>query len=206
MGAPLTGIFGRGETAYGGRTIDANNLLFGNQIGMVRTFDDQAPNSSGATAGVAAAALSPLVVTCILLRNKTGGTLLPKQPVLFSGTVVGETGATVTQSATPNVHFAIVDEYLPAAGVPANDVFWAVIKGPTTALFTTVSVAKAAGGLYVQPSATDNGKLDFTTLAPGSATIAMNAALYGGTAVTEGAIADAATQARIHIVRNRFGQ
>lgn len=195
-------LFPRGSTFYNGGTIDSNNLLGGNILGQLRMFPDKNPSPTSTSPN---SSTSNLQVTCIALRNKIGSALLPGQAVLFSTTTTGETGATITQTGTPNVLFGIVDEYLPAAGVPSNDIFWCVIKGPTTALMTTVSGAKAAGQLAVQPSASDNGKLDFTTTTYSTATIAANAAIYGNNAFTEGALADQATSARVILNKGFHG-
>lgn len=184
----------RGQTMYNGDTIDSANLKFANQVGQVRMFPDVTPSTKVLNSG--------LQVVCVLLRNKHSAALTPGQACLFSTTVTGETGAPV--SALSQLFF-IVDEYLPAAGVPVNDVFWGVVRGPTTANIVTNSGAKTAGQLAVE-SSTTAGKLDFSVLTPGNATVAQLAAFYGYLAFTEGAIADAATTARIFINRNFYGQ
>ena len=151
----------RGSTYYNGRTIDTNDLAPSQKIvGQIRTFDDVNPTTMVTN--------SNLPVTCILLRNKHSVALTPGQAIRFSTTVDGESGAPC-DAATQL--FAIVDEYLPAAGVPVNDLFWAVIGGPCTANMVTVAGAKTAGQLAVGPSTTA-GKLDFTSLTPGNATVA----------------------------------
>lgn len=189
--------FGRGETAYGiGGTIDSSNLLFAELLGASVSFQDDNPTTKAKN--------SQAQVLCVAMRNKTGGALLPGDVVLFSGTTFGETGATVTQSASPNVFAGVVDEYLPAAGCPNNDVCWIVVRGPTTAKITTKSGAAAAGGLVLMPSATNNGKLDFIDTTPDDDAEAMNQAIYGNF-VSEGAIADLATTARVFVTRNPFG-
>lgn len=194
MGYDLSNTMPRGQTMYNGDSIDSNNLRYGNQIGLVQTFFDINPTTGAKNSG--------LPVTCILLRNKIGSALLPKQAVLFSATVIGETGATVTQSATPNVFCAIVDEYLPAAGVPSNDCFWGVIKGPTTALLTTSS--GTVGGQLYMPSGTDNGKLNVIDPTPDNDLAAMNQAIYA-LAVGIGTIASGATEGRVCLRGNWLG-
>lgn len=199
MSRELSIPFARGETGYSGDTIESPVTRFAQQLGQVRGFDDWNPNLNVVNTN--------LQVVCILLRNLTGGALLPSQAVLFSATTPSTgTGATVTQTGTQNVFFGIVDEYLPAAGVPNNDVFWLVIKGPTTALMTTVSGAKTAGQLAVWASGTDNGKLDFTPTTAATAIIGQNQATYGQNAFTLGAIANGATSARVILNRNFLGQ
>jgi hypothetical protein len=185
----------RGETGYGGETIDSNNLLFGDQIGGVRAFPDINPSTGVVNSG--------LETVAMLCRNKIGSALLPGQAVLLSATVIGETGATVTQTGTPNVFFGIVDEYLPSAGVPANDIFWLVLRGPTTPLITT-SGGVSAGQLFI-PSGTNNGKLDIIDATPDDSLEAMNQAIYA-TAVAIGTIASGATSARLCLRGNMYGQ
>ena len=185
--------FGRGETFYAGRTIDASSLQGDDFLGITRTFNDINATTRTKNTG--------LYCVAVLLRNLSGGTLFAKEAIQFSGTVPAQ--ATSGKTSAANQLFAVVDEYLPAIGVPANDIFWAVVKGPTTAKFVTVSGAKSAGQLLVGSSSTA-GKLDFISTSPGSATIAQNAAVYGR-AFTEGAIANAAEEARVYLTSPFFG-
>ncbi len=145
---------------------------------------------------------SELEVVAMFCRNVTGGALLPGSAVLLSATVVGETGATVTQTGTPNVDFGIVDEYLPAAGVPDDDCFWLVLRGPVLANISSSSGVSA--GQRFMPSAADNGKLDVIDPTPDDSLEAMNQAIYA-TAVAIGTIAAAATTGRVCLQRNRYG-
>lgn len=59
------------------------------------------------------AVLSNEVVTCVAVRNVTAAAVLPGT----NQTVAGYKG--------------VVDEYLPAAGCPVNEIYWLVIDGPT---------------------------------------------------------------------------
>lgn len=189
----------RGTTGYAGNSVpNASALQFQAQLGQVREFQDVNPDPNATTLTTK----TNLRVVCILLRNTTGSALLPKDVIKIDPTDPSRVAS--AKSSAANQHIAVVDEYLPAAGVPDDDVFWAVIKGPTTAKFATVSGAKPAGGLPVGSSATA-GKLDFTTEAPGSATIAQQGSIYGAEAFTEGAIADQATEARVYLNDKFFG-
>lgn len=187
--------FGRGETGYNGVVPNANALLFEEILGTIKNFPDRNPITN--------ADLTGLQVTCILLRNTTGAALLPKDVIKLDGT--RPTKDASAKSTAANQLFAVVDEYLPAGGVADDDVFWAVIKGPTTAKAVTVSGAQAAGQLAVGTSGTA-GKVDFTPTSAASAIIAQNQAAYGHRAFTEGAIANNATEYRIYINNNFFGQ
>lgn len=194
MGVELSIPIERGQTGYGGSTPDASNLRFANQIGQIRVFPDQGPDGTQ---------YSGLQVTAMLCRNLIGANLLPKQPVLLSATAIGNTGPTVTQSASPNVFFGIVDEYLPAAGVVDDDVFWLVLKGPTTALIE--SSGGVSGGQLFMPSASNNGKLDIIDPTPDNDLEAMNQAIYA-LAAAIGTIASGATEARVCLRGNQYGQ
>lgn len=67
------------------------------------------------------------------VRNSSGIALLPKRIARY------KTGTNHTEvdgyTATTAQYFAgIVDEFLPAAGVPANDIFFITVKGPSLCL------------------------------------------------------------------------
>jgi hypothetical protein len=59
------------------------------------------------------AVLSNEIVTCVAVKNTTAAAVLPGT----LQTVAGYAG--------------VVDEYLPAAGCPVNEIYWLVIEGPT---------------------------------------------------------------------------
>ena len=77
-------------------------------------------------------------VTCICLKNTTGAALTKGKLVKFD-----VTGSASAVAAAADYQVAVVDEYLPSGGVAANDVFWGVIRGPTTVASTGTI---AAGG------------------------------------------------------------
>lgn len=123
-------------------------------IGTRKEFRDEDPRT-----GVL---LSNRAVECIAVRNVSGGALLPGQVVhfragasgtQFSGGVLGEvvaTSNTTTPSNAAAALFGIVDEYLPAAGAPNNEIFWVVVRGPsaprkTTGAGTAISAGDQVG-------------------------------------------------------------
>jgi hypothetical protein len=116
----------RGRTWYNGDTIDANNLggvLF---EGTVAVF----PNRSAKTGVAPWSRRAPDEVVAVLVRNVSGVNLLPGMMVTwaagyFKKRVDGYSRTTAVWVA------GVVDEHLPAAGVPTNDLFWLVVKGPT---------------------------------------------------------------------------
>jgi hypothetical protein len=85
--------------------------------GFEKFFMDQDPKTSEF--------FSNRPVGCVALRNASGGVLLPGDVVTFLLT-------DATAKAVPtDAQAAVVDEYLPAAGVAVNGIFWGVISGPT---------------------------------------------------------------------------
>ena len=142
--------FGRGQTL--GVTVklyEAENGDGSTVIGTRKEFRDEDPKTGQL--------FSNRPVECIAVKNKTGSALLPGAVVRFkaaatsgqfSGGILGEVDATATAS---DVLLGVVDEYLPAAGVAADEVFWLVTRGPSTVTKTATSVS--AGAAY-GPSAT----------------------------------------------------
>lgn len=68
-------------------------------------------------------------VICILVRNKSGISLLPGRVCVWKS---GKEGLQVDGYTTVDSAKAagIVDEWLPSTGVANNDLFWLVVKGP----------------------------------------------------------------------------
>jgi hypothetical protein len=143
--------FGRGQTLgvtvkmYEAESGDGSTI-----IGVRKEFRDENPRTGEL--------LSNRPVECIAVKNVSGGALLPGQVVKFkaaatsgqfSGGILGEVDATATTAnALPaaNGLVGVVDEYLPSAGVPNNEVFWLVVRGPATVVKSSTSVS--AGAAY----------------------------------------------------------
>ena len=66
---------------------------------------------------------------CILVRNASGRTLLPKMTVTWKAGFVG-TRVDGFSAIESGVVAGVVDEWLPATGVADNDLFWLAVKGP----------------------------------------------------------------------------
>ncbi len=123
----------RGKTYLTGpnRTADSTGTVSKAIEGIVKVFKDldygssytptKAPRSGGE-------------VTCILVRNASGVALLPKMAVTWKANNRGKQVDGYADFAPDRAIAGIVDEWLPAAGCPANDYFWLVVKGPTLAL------------------------------------------------------------------------
>jgi hypothetical protein len=149
------------------------------------------------------------MVTVRLVRNDSGGVLLPKRLAMFSE-AAGEYGGVVDRYvATLAARGYPVDEFLPAAGVPDGAYFYIVVKGPatvvtpdtTTAFNGDISIGEAivaastgatnntTGGraaAQVTTGATDTSSYDF----------AINAAMNVVGRALEGLTADAANTAK----------
>lgn len=179
--------FGRGQTL--GVTLTMYEATDPNAgvtiIGTRKEFRDENPRT-----GVL---LSNRPVECIAVKNVSGGTLTAGQVVKFkaaatsgqfSGGILGEVDATATTTnATPaaNGLVGIVDEYLTAA-VPANEVFWLVVRGPATV--TKTSTAVSAGDAY-GTSATAGSAAAHTA---GTTTLIGYAIETAGTGTTSGRV------------------
>jgi hypothetical protein len=99
-------------------------------------------------------------VRCRCVRNVAAAALLPKRLVTFQKSGVYYGARVDGYLTTVGDRGFPVDEFLPAAGVPVNDLFWIVVRGPATVL---------------------------TDLASLGATITVGDAVLGQTAVTSGA-------------------
>lgn len=139
-GFPRGQTLGVTKTYYDAQVGDGANLL-----GVHKVFADTDPQSGQI--------LSNETVECICVKNTTGAALLPKTLVRFSPTAIL---TSVDQGAIDSdVRIGVVDEYLPAAGAPDNEVLWVVVKGPTTV--TTDGNAISAGAA-VSASAASAGQ------------------------------------------------
>jgi hypothetical protein len=119
--------FGRGQTLG----VDATQ---GDSVkGTQKTFLDSDPRTNNA-----GKFLSNRPVTCLAMRNTSGGVIQGGTAVSFSGTdIIGSFSAAAADSTGL---VGIVDEYLPASGVKANDICWVVVSGPV-AIATSATVA-----------------------------------------------------------------
>jgi len=113
---------------------------------------------------------------CIAVRNTSGIALLPKRVVRLAGSGTALFGAADGYAAVANEPFCgVVDEFLPAAGVANNDVFWVTVDGPTE-----VSVALSGSDVAVRSA------LSVITAATSGATTAGRVTLSPLTAATTG--------------------
>jgi hypothetical protein len=134
--------FARGQTL--GVTVtmyEAENGDGSNVVGTRKVFRDEDPKTG--------ALKSNRTVECIAVKNTSGSALLPGAVAKFKDAAILSEVDGLAVAATTLM--GVVDEYLPAAGVPNNEVFWLVVRGPSTVTKTATSVS--AGASY-GPSAT----------------------------------------------------
>lgn len=144
--------FDVGKTFYGGGTIDATALGGEHLLGKEYLVPDDNPSNGKSRTG----RLRKLRI----VRNTSGAALLPKRLVSFS-TVAGEFGGYVDGYADViNERSFPVDEYLAAAGVPDDDLFYIVIEGPAVVKTSLAGDAQnniALGDIVVAATAVTSG-------------------------------------------------
>lgn len=168
------GLPRRGQTylkGATGRTITSTDAA---QIeGATKLFDDVAPGQASG----AKARRSNRQTLCILVRNASGIALLPKRIARWKS---GQRGKQVDGYTTTTAAEAagVIDEHLPASGVPANDLFWLAVKGPS--LILTSLAGDAENVISVDDT------LVALTAATSQATTAGRAITWGLTATSTG--------------------
>lgn len=136
--------FERGMTFYNGGTIDANNLGGVQHEGKIWEFEDL--DYSNTSVG-AKKQRSGRMVKCMCVRNVSGIALLPKRLAgIYTAGADGKyaLGRVAGYTTTTNERGYPIDEFLPAAGVPANDLFWVVVEGPAMCI---TDLAAGAGNV-----------------------------------------------------------
>lgn len=142
--------FERGATFHDGDTVPSTEATYGgkNIEGKEYTFEDVAPIGVTKTP-------TGRPVRVKVVRNVSGVALKPGRLVKFSAasTAPHETrveGYCVALSDRPA---GVVDEYLPAAGVPNNDLFYIVVGGPTKVTQGATTGAAVTPGQRLVPIA-----------------------------------------------------
>jgi hypothetical protein len=127
--------FARGQTL--GVTVtmyEAENGDGSTVVGIRKVFRDEDPKTG--------ALKSNRTVECIAVKNTSGSALLPGAVAKFKdAAILSEVDGLAT---TSTALMGIVDEYLPSAGVANNEVFWLVVRGPSTVTKTATSVSAGA--------------------------------------------------------------
>ncbi len=131
MSDNISGMPNRGRTYLTGpnRTADTTATSTKSIVGLTKTFADLDYSVNPALSR------SQNQVVCMLVRNSSGISLLPKRCVSWKTGLRGKEIDGYTEAAGGDAAVAgIVDEWLPAAGVANNDYFWLTVKGPTLAV------------------------------------------------------------------------
>jgi len=130
--------FERGTTFYNGGTIDTADLpthLEGREF-VVNDIDPASSTNGTKTARTGKK------VRLRIVRNSSTIALLPKRLVKYD-TSAGALGGRVDgyTTVTADDWAGVVDEFLPSAGVPANDYFYIAVAGPTNCLMPLSNLA-----------------------------------------------------------------
>jgi hypothetical protein len=140
--------FQPGATFGNGNTVAATD---GAQYeGKEYVFEDVAPNSPTGTFR------TNRYITRRIVRNNSGGALLPKRlgKLSVAGAASQDGGSKVDgYTASPADTGFPIDEYLPAAGVAANDLFYVVTNGPALITSDASGATNFAVGQVVVPGA-----------------------------------------------------
>lgn len=116
------------------KAYDAENGDGSNVVGTRKVFRDENPKTGALN--------SNRTVECIAVKNTSGSALLPGSVAKFKdAAILSEVDGLAT---TSTALMGIVDEYLPAAGVPDGEIFWLVVRGPSTVTKTSTSVSAGA--------------------------------------------------------------
>lgn len=149
--------FARGETYYNGGIIDPSDPLgLGgvNLEGREYLFEVNAPDDP------VGADPSGRQVRVKVVRNKSGVNLLPKRIARYRTNSDSplETAIDSYTTGVGDVPAGVIDEFLPAAGVPPNDLFYIVLAGPTQVITEDTGAVAVAIGTILVP-ATGTGSL-----------------------------------------------
>jgi hypothetical protein len=133
--------FARGETYFNGTTPDLTVFSYPiNLAGKEYVFEVDSPD------GYDQGDPSGRLVRCRIVQNLSGGAMLPGRLARHQITDPLECYTDGYFYATGDQLAGVVDELLPAAGVPANDFFWVVVEGPTKVQTVSSGFAAIAQG------------------------------------------------------------
>ena len=181
--------FARGETFANGNLeiLNAANGPYGlggvNLEGKEFLFEPNADGQGGTSYGLLGPDPNGRPIRVKVVRNVSGISLKPKRLVRYQIATAGinlETRVDGYTFAVADVPAGIVDEFLPAAGVPDQDLFYIVVSGPTIGTsMATGTPAINHGDILVPGSGTaknnnDSGRLDSQSLAGATTTLGAN--------------------------------
>ena len=176
MGMFDLNVIKRGATIHGPVATITAAMIAGvaDRVGAEKWFNDENPGSP--------VTRSKRRTLCRLVKNASGINLKPGRLVRFK---LGTSGCEVDgyTHAIGQGDYAVVDEFLPSAGVRANDLFWVVLRGPVLAITNTAGDATGSisqGSLVMAATAassqndTNAGRVSvFSVASPTDATVAL---------------------------------
>jgi hypothetical protein len=143
-------LIARGSTYHNGDTIDSADLGGHNLEGKEYVFEPNVPIDSTANPDPSGRATRTKIV-----RNVSGVSLKPGRIVKYQAASTAPFGCRVDGYAitTSDLVAGVVDEFLPAAGVPNNDLFNLVIDGPSKILSGATTAVAITYGDRLVPAA-----------------------------------------------------
>lgn len=201
--------FARGETWYGllpNPAIDAtDNTTLGGVNYEGREYVFEANSQAEGQANPATQEDTGRAVRVRVVRNVSGIALKPGRIAHYKATAPGETRVDGYTFAVGDRPAGIVDEFLPAAGVPNNDLFYLVVDGPTKVKQLSASAAILVIGSVLVPGAgtsatnDDAGRVDLQSLAGATTVLGANLQNALGYAdVASNSVEDALIAAIVH--------
>ncbi len=163
-------LFGRGGYQTQASDQSDTNMPFAGVLGRFWEFDDLLWNTG---ANGPPDRRSSGSVMCMLAQNNTGSAILPK--ALCKPDPLTPGSITALTSDYTDLYYP-ADEFLPAAGVPNNGIFWVVVEGLCKVVTAATVTANIAAGDYLIADATTDGTVnifDFS-LVPTTGTPAYN--------------------------------
>lgn len=143
-----------------GQTLGTDATQGQSVAGTVRRFLDVHPQTG--VSGRDGTNISNRVVTCVAVRNASAAAITPGSLVKMKAASILTEVDGLGDNTAGQIQ-AVADEYLPAAGCPVGDIFWAVVRGPTTVKKTApvINQGAAIGGSTTAGSAVAGSGLGF---------------------------------------------
>jgi len=126
--------FARGRTFFHGKTVDSADLPGTSIMGQVHVFQDTDPSDE-------AKHRSNGDVVAVAVRNVSGAALLPKTLVQYKTDAIGKEVDGNANSYSQLVA-GVVDDHLPTAGCPDDDICWIIVKGPCIVKSAYINMGK----------------------------------------------------------------
>lgn len=148
--------FARGQTFWAGTVPSDYASKDADLVGKVYYFEDRNWNDT-----FTKSFRSGRYVACMIARNGSGGALHAKDlaKLKTDGSAYEYLGVVMSNNPTLGDRAYPIDEFLPAAGVAANDLFFLVVGGPAMCVTDTAGDTNIPTGAYVVPGAGTAGRV-----------------------------------------------